>query len=52
MCVHTCGMCRYSTSDLLKLPFFKKAKNKEFIKEVVIDGAPSMQARAQKVRRR
>ena len=43
---------RPSASELLKLPFFKKAKNKEFIKEVVLGGAPSLQSRARSVKRR
>lgn len=38
-----------SAGELLKLPFFKKAKNKDFIKEVVLGDAPSLQARAKKV---
>ena len=41
--------CRPSTTELLKMPFIKKAKNKEFIKEVVLGGAPSLQSRARKV---
>lgn len=44
--------CRPSASELLKLPFFKKAKNKEFIKEVVLERAPSLQSRARQVKRR
>ena len=40
---------RASASELLKLPFFKKAKGKEFIKEVVLGDAPNLQSRAKKV---
>lgn len=42
---------RPSATELLKHPFFKKAKNKEFIKEVVLGDAPSLAARAKKVKR-
>ena len=45
-------MYRPSASELLKFPFFKKAKNKEFIKEIVLGDAPSLQSRARKVNRR
>ena len=41
---------RLSSAELLKLPFFKKAKNKEFIKEVVLGDAPSLQSRAKRVK--
>ena len=53
MYVHTHDIVyRPSASELLKLPFFKKAKNKEFIKEVVLQRAPSLQSRARQVKRR
>ena len=53
--IRTCYTCfglhhRLSATELLKLPLFKKAKNKEFIKEVVLGDAPSLQSRAKKVR--
>lgn len=44
-----CYVCRLSATELLKLPFFKKAKNKEFIREVVVGDAPNLQSRAKKV---
>lgn len=40
-----------SSTELLKLPFFKKAKSKEFIKEVVLGDAPNLQSRAKKVKK-
>ena len=43
---------RPSASELLKHPFFKKAKSKEFVREVVLGDAPSLQARARSVKRR
>ena len=36
----------------MKHPFFKKAKTKDFIKEVVLKGAPDYQSRAKQVKRR
>lgn len=42
---------RPSASELLKHPFIKKAKNKEFLKDVVLGDAPSLTSRAKKVRR-
>ena len=43
---------RPSACELLKHPFFKKARNKEFVKEVVLGDAPSLQSRAKHVKRR
>ena len=45
-------VCRPSASELMKLPFFKKAKGKEYIKEVVLERAPSLQSKARQVKRR
>ncbi|XP_019857619.1 PREDICTED: serine/threonine-protein kinase OSR1-like [Amphimedon queenslandica] len=42
---------RPSATELLKNPLFKKAKGKEFIKEVVLGNAPSLSSRATKVKR-
>ena len=36
----------------MKHPFFKKAKSKEFIKDVVLGDAPNLQSRARQVKRR
>ena len=41
---------RLSPTELLKLPFYKKAKSKEFVKEVVLGDAPNLQSRAKKVK--
>lgn len=40
---------RLSATELLKLPFFKKAKSKEFIRDVVLGDAPNLQSRAKQV---
>lgn len=42
---------RLSATEMLKLPFFKKAKNKEFIREVVVGDAPNLQSRAKTVKK-
>lgn len=41
---------RLSATELLKLPLFKKAKGKEFVKDVVLGDAPNLQSRAKKVK--
>ncbi len=40
---------RPSAAELLKHPFFKKARNKEYVKDVVVGDAPSLASRAKKV---
>jgi serine/threonine-protein kinase OSR1/STK39 len=42
---------RPTATELLKSQFFKKAKGKEFVKEVVVGNGPSLAARATKVKR-
>lgn len=41
---------RPSASELLKFQFFKKAKDKDFLKEVILGDTPSLQSRGRKVR--
>eukprot|EP00058_Branchiostoma_floridae_P003515 XP_002589003.1 hypothetical protein BRAFLDRAFT_115039 [Branchiostoma floridae] len=42
---------RPNATELLKSPFFKKAKGKEHLVEVLIRGGPGLESRSQKVKR-
>eukprot|EP00794_Sanderia_malayensis_P010725 gene10725-11873_t len=51
MCLQKDPMQRPDAGELLKLPFFKKAKGKEFLQQNLLTLAPGLGERAQKVKR-
>ncbi|CAB4011324.1 STE20 SPS1-related proline-alanine-rich kinase, partial, partial [Paramuricea clavata] len=51
LCLQKEPQQRPDASELLKNPFFKKARNKEFLKEILLPLAPPLGERSQKVKR-
>ncbi|XP_071966084.1 serine/threonine-protein kinase OSR1-like [Antedon mediterranea] len=50
-CLQKTPTLRPTAAELLKMPFFKKAKGKQFLEENLLDQGPSLQDRSQKVKR-
>ena len=45
-----CMFCRPTATELLKHPFFKKAKDKKYLQQTLVAIGPSLETRVQKVR--